>query len=104
MIIGLKMSHAGQLELRKRVVKDISNIWEDLPLTNTWDSVLDEGISTGKTNWQMFGSRKPGHQSYALKTKFICSFNTSNNCWDMEKCKDKHDMKQMLTVLTPNYD
>ena len=48
MIIGLKMSHAGQLELRKRVVKELSNVWDDLPLTNSWDSVLDEGISTGK--------------------------------------------------------
>ena len=75
MIIGLKMSHAGQLELRKRIVKDIKNVWEDLPLTNDWESVLDEGISTGKTNWQMFGSRKPGHQSYALKNKFVCTYN-----------------------------
>ena len=104
MIIGLKMSHAGQLELRKRIVKDIKNVWDDLPLTNDWESVLDEGISTGKTNWQMFGSRKPGHQSYALKNKFICTFNTTNNCWDMEKCKNKYDMKEMLKILTPNYE
>ena len=104
MIIGLQMSHAGQMELRKRVVKDISNIWEDLPITNTWDKVLDEGISEGKTNWQMFGSRKPGHQSYQLKTKFVGTYNSTNSDWELEVCKGKHDMKEMLSVLTPNYD
>ena len=104
MIIGLQMSHAGQMELRKRVVKDISNIWDDLPITNTWDKVLDEGISEGKTNWQMFGSRKPGHQSYELKTKFIGTYNSTNSCWELEKCNGKHDMKEMLSILTPNYN
>ena len=60
-IISLQMSHAGQMGALEILV-----IWEDLPITNTWDKVLDEGISEGKTNWQMFGSRKPGHQSYQL--------------------------------------
>ena len=96
MIIGLQMSHAGQMELRKRVVKEISNIWDDLPITNTWDKVLDEGISEGKTNWQMFGSRKPGHQSYELKTKFIGTYNSTNSCWDLEKCNGKHGIPLIL--------
>ena len=104
MIIGMRMSHAGQLILRENVRKEISNVWDDLPLTNDWDSVLDEGISTGKTNWQMFGSRKPGHQSYALKNKYTCNFNITNNCWDMEKCNDKYNMKDLLNILTPNYE
>ena len=103
MIIGMKMSHAGQLMLRDNVRKEIANVWDDLPLTNDWESVLDEGISTGKTNWQMFGSRKPGHESYGLKSKFICSYNENNNCWNIEKSNEGLDMRKMLSILTPNH-
>lgn len=103
MIIGMRMSHAGQLMLRDNVRKEIANVWDDLPLTNDWESVLDEGISTGKTNWQMFGSRKPGHESYGLKAKFVCSYNENNNCWNIEKSNEGLDMRKMLSILTPNH-
>ena len=72
-------------------------------ITNDWESVLDEGISTGKTNWQMFGSRKPGHESYGLKAKFVCNYNENNNCWNIEKSNEGLDMRKMLSVLTPNH-
>jgi len=100
----MRMSHAGQLILRDNIRKEIANVWDDLPLTNDWESVLDEGISTGKTNWQMFGSRKPGHESYGLKAKFICSYNENNNCWNIEKSNEGLDMRKMLSILTPNHD
>ena len=57
-IIGIQMNHTMQIMLRERIVNKINEIW-DLPLINTWDAVLDEGISKGTTNWQLFGSRKP---------------------------------------------
>jgi len=103
MIIGMRMSHAGQLILRDNIRKEIANVWDDLPLTNDWESVLDEGISTGKTNWQMFGSRKPGHESYGLKAKFVCSYNENNNGWNIEKSNEGLDMRKMLSILTPNH-
>ncbi len=29
-------------------------------------SVIDKGIATGKTNWQLYGSRKPGNEAYEV--------------------------------------
>ena len=66
LIFGIRMSYSAQLLLRDGIKEEIGNILEDLPLINSYDSVLDAGISKGTTNWQMFGSRKPGHEAYEL--------------------------------------
>jgi len=66
MIIGLQADHAVQQLLRKRVMHKIKDMWADLPLINSWADVFDEGISKGGTNWQLYGSRKPGHERYKL--------------------------------------
>ena len=74
MIIGLNLSHKLQMVLRKYVLEEIADIWGDLPIINTWESVLDEGISMGYTNWQMIGSRKPHNQCYQLNLKYETTF------------------------------
>ena len=51
MIIGVKIDHIMQLMIREKMTEKLSEIW-DLPLINDWESVLDEGISKGVTNWQ----------------------------------------------------
>jgi P4 family phage/plasmid primase-like protien len=66
MIIGVHLDHPTQLYLRKLVLEEIGNVWDELPIINSWESVLDEGISAGYTNWQLYGSRKPYHESYRL--------------------------------------
>lgn len=66
MLIGIQADHSVQQILRKRVMPKIKEAWEDLPLINTWTDVFDEGISKGTTNWQLYGSRKPGHERYKL--------------------------------------
>ena len=72
-LIGMKMDRALQMMLRKRLLKQMPTIWGDLPLTNSWEDVLDEGIVRGTTNWQLYGSRKPGHQAYVLKYWYVMS-------------------------------
>ena len=57
MIIGLILDTTMQLILRENVLKKIESIWDGLPLTNTWENVLDRGISAGHTNWQLIGSK-----------------------------------------------
>mgnify|MGYP003979344775 FL=1 len=44
--------------IRNRVLNEIGDVLEKLPLTNSYNDVLDEGISKGTTNWQLFGSQK----------------------------------------------
>ena len=59
-IIGIQTDHITQQIIRKQMIKILEEIWGDFPITNTWEDVLDSGISTGKVNWQLHGSRKPG--------------------------------------------
>ena len=65
MIIGIQMDRTMQMILREKILEKIGDVW-DFPLINTWDAVLDEGISMVTTYWQMFGQRKPGNECYEL--------------------------------------
>ena len=103
MIIGIQMDHTMQVMLRDKIVKKIGDIWE-LPLTNDWESVLDEGISKGPTNWQMYGSQKPGNEAYKVSyhlsvvmDKEECDFVTeAKNIKDFDLSKD-------LNLLSAQY-
>ena len=87
MIIGIKMSSTLQLYLREKVLKvfetnpnDIDFI-NDLPLkdTCTWNTVLDEGISKGCVNWQLYGSKKPANQAYKLTGVYHITMDETDN-------------------------
>lgn len=67
MLIGIEVpDRTTQIIIRKRVMEKIEEEWGDLPLTNSWEDVFDKGISEGGTNWQLYGSRKPDCDRYAL--------------------------------------
>ena len=68
MIIGVNADKTVRRMFRERAIKEVAKLWEDLPITNVngWDDVFDEGVSSGHTNWQLFGSRKPNHDAYKL--------------------------------------
>lgn len=89
-IFGIQMNHYLQLKLRERILTKISDIW-DLPLINEWPAVLDEGISKGTTNWQMFGSRKPGNMAYELTHYYTITYDKA----DGEFMMDEHDVKDL---------
>jgi hypothetical protein len=90
MIIGIKMDHILQMILRDQILEEIQHSWADLPLINSWDGVLDEGISKGTTNWQMFGSRKPGNETY----KLTYHFNIQVDPTDGEFIMDQKDVNE----------
>ena len=83
-IMCIKMHKALQVLLRNKVINDLASMWDDLPITNTWDSVLDEGITKGCVNWQMYGSRKPGHLAYLIKYHYSLTYKNQYNNWDIE--------------------
>jgi hypothetical protein len=72
-IIGISLDRNAQSYLREKIIKNISEIW-DIPKINTWESVFDEGITRGVSNWQLYGSRKPGNQAYELTQYFMNTF------------------------------
>ena len=66
-IINIECDFATKMIFRDYIIKNIDDIWSDLGNTNDWNSVVDEGVMKGHVNWQLYGSRKPGHESYQLK-------------------------------------
>lgn len=66
MIIGVQMNHTLQEMLREKILLKLPEMWDDLPIQNSWESVLDEGITKGSINWQLYGSRKPGNEAYEI--------------------------------------
>jgi len=84
MLINIKMDHIMQQILRDKIIKEIEQIW-DLPLTNEWASVLDEGISKGTTNWQLFGSCKPHNETYLMTGHYLIGYDGDDGEFTMEE-------------------
>jgi P4 family phage/plasmid primase-like protien len=72
LIIGIHADRIIQHMLRNAILKKIPDILKHLPLKNTWDDILDDNISRiqNPVGWQLYGSRKPGHEAYELKSQF----------------------------------
>jgi len=101
-IIGIQMHKALQVLLRKKVMPELNNIWDDLPLTNDWEDILDEGVTKGVVNWQLYGSRKPGHKAYTVKYHFELAY--SNRDWSIEEYPiDKFSVEKNQFKLSARY-
>lgn len=78
MIIGIQADRIIQNILRSRIIEQVSEAWEDLPITNTWEDVFDKGISEGVINWQLYGSKKPNHEPYKVTYIYNVTFDESD--------------------------
>ena len=104
MIIGLQIDHAMQTIIRDKMIEKLPDIWQ-LPLINTWGSVLDEGISKGTTNWQLFGSRKPGNEAYELTQHYVMKLDGTDGQYNMdEEDVVNFDLKNNFAKLSIQYD
>jgi P4 family phage/plasmid primase-like protien len=72
MIVSLNLDATSKTILRNRLLSKM-DIWKKLNLANDWNSVLDENVFKGSTNWQLYGSRKPGHEAYQLTWVYTCN-------------------------------
>jgi len=104
MIIGIQMDNTLQLMLRERILKKLSDVWE-LPLTNGWEDVLDEGISKGCVNWQMYGSQKPGHDAYKLSYFLTAEIDKQDNEFmTIPKNVKEFELSKDICLLSAQYD
>lgn len=98
-IIGIQMHKALQVILRQKVLPELKNVWDDLPVINEWNDILDEGVTKGICNWQLYGSRKPAHQAYMVKYHFELAYNGSD--WSIEEYPmDKFSVEKNLLKLS----
>ncbi len=104
MLIGLQADHTIQTMIREKMLTTLPEIC-DLPLINTWDSVLDEGISKGHTNWQLFGSRKPGNEAYELTHYYVIGYDPHDGEFTLEQRKvSDFNMKTDFAKLSIQYE
>jgi len=104
MLVGLQVDHTMQIMIRNKMLQKLSAIWE-LPLVNNWDSVLDEGISKGTTNWQLFGSRKPGNEAYEFVYHYRITLDPSDLEFVMDELIVKNfDLKTNFEKLSVQYN
>lgn len=99
LLFGIQLDHSIQKILRENIVKEISEIWNDIPIINSWNSVFDEGISAGYTNWQLFGSRKPGHMPYKLSKYYRCQYLDD---FELNQISD-YDMEALFPQICARY-
>jgi P4 family phage/plasmid primase-like protien len=103
MLIGIQVDHVIQMMIRDKMIEKLAEIW-DLPLTNDFDTVLDDGISKGHTNWQLFGSRKPNNEAYALSQHWVISYDKSDGEFMMdERRAADFNMKEDFKKLSVQY-
>jgi len=77
-VIGIHMPRALQMMLRERVLTDIANVLDGLELENDINNIVDISVTRGGL-WQMYGSRKPGHEAYELAYYYNAEY--VNNEW-----------------------
>jgi len=107
-IIGISANRQVQQYLRSRMVTKLAEV-VDLPIVNTWDEVLDEGISKGHTNWQLVGSCKPNNETYKLTHHMTVTydatdgeFQTANE--DVTNFNMRKDIGLLSARYTKHYD
>ncbi len=68
LLIDIGADRKTQMMIRDMAIERIKDdaVWSTLPITNDWDTVFDAAISKGSANWQLYGSCKPGNQTYRL--------------------------------------
>jgi P4 family phage/plasmid primase-like protien len=104
MLIGIKVDYTMQKIIREQMLEKLPEVW-DMPLINGWDAVLDEGISKGTTNWQLFGSRKPSNEAYELTQHFSIRYDKTDGEFMMDERRvEDFDMKANFRLLSVQND
>ena len=105
-IISLHCDRVTQQLIRKKVISLIGERWnkEEMNITNDWESMFDSGISTGKTNWQLIGCRKPNHQPYVLSQIYTATFDSSDRQFGLIlEEPSSFNMQKDIYILSARY-
>ena len=105
-IFTIKVHKAVQVILRKHILKEIENMWDDIPIINTYDDVFDIGVTKGFVNWQVYGSKKPGCEKYKLTNYYTLKYEAENLSWNID---ETHDLKNIdidshFTLMSARYN
>jgi P4 family phage/plasmid primase-like protien len=107
-IIGVSLHKAAQMIMRKKMVSEISEgrLWNELrsKQTNSVDDLFDEGIVKGQSNWQLYGSMKPGKKPYLVTRILKYVFQAGEEEWDVyEEDINKFNWETEFIKLSARY-
>ncbi len=98
-IIGLKADSIQQMFLREMMIEHLPSLLKDLPLINKYTDVYDNSISSGSTNWQLYGCQKPGIKQYLLS--FYYTIEWKNEDFESEYFEGKDfPFEQKIKLLS----
>ena len=110
-IFTIKMDKSHQCVLRKMVIEEIGNIWDNINNTNSYEDVFDEGVTKGFVNWQVYGSRKPEHKAYSLTYFYELTYIKADEELEIEETWDfkeiaisKINIQDHLHMMSARYD
>lgn len=101
LIFGLQVHKAIQVMIRDMVVKELAAIWDDLPIKNSWEQVVDEGVAKGHVNWQLYGSRKPGNEAYMISNHYTSIYTKEWSFPSKETCI--FDTRKFINQLSARF-
>jgi len=95
---NIVIKHGLQHLIRNRILECAPELFQALPLINPYDDVVDQAI-IDRNNWQMYGSRKPESEAYAI-TK-VYDFDVINKkiikC-DLPSVEEEINMVKLLSM------
>jgi P4 family phage/plasmid primase-like protien len=99
-IFGFAMHRAGQIYLRELILPEIKKLWQHLPITNSEYDLIDESVTRGFANWQLYGSKKPHNQAYLIKYHYEVEWSSDEKRWnwkqfDIEKFNTKKNLPKL---------
>ena len=103
-LINVICDFPTKMVFRDYILANIEDIWDDLPITNTWNDVVDEGVMRGSVNWQLYGSKKPGYEPYKLKYIYETCVKDAREMEikHIDPCKEKFDFFALSVRSTKN--
>jgi P4 family phage/plasmid primase-like protien len=101
-IIGLNLDLVVKQILRKRLIAKLGHVLTSLPLTNSMEDVIDLTICKGTTNWQVYGSRKPGYAPYLLTHHYQVVIEP-NGIENIPQPVEAFNLEQNIGILSARY-
>ena len=74
-IPGVATHKFVEQRIRRILVKQMDDFFPNLPLTESWDKVYDEGVVNRSVNWTMYGSRKPDPNTLPYLLSYVLRWN-----------------------------
>ena len=64
--------------VRRNLVDKMPDYFKNLPLTESWDKIYDEGVVNRSVPWTIYGSRKHDPNALPYLTSYILRYSNSN--------------------------